>query len=218
MQPRPSALKAIQIGSADTSDLRRMLNKRAGKTTLLWIPGRHGIAGNEEADACAKQAATIIDGAPRPVSFAAASALIRRTLKACRTKRGLLQDDFMAGRLSVCLLARLRAVHIPSSRLTQIGSTRLSTLNALFEERSRRDRVPYGTLAAALSMRDQSLLIINFTHTHLRGSGFTHSCHASVNCAMFFQQVPIHQAVSVEKLTLLTSLRGRFVVAKIHTF
>ncbi len=34
-----SLLKAIQSGSADTTDLRRMLNKRAGKTTLLWIPG-----------------------------------------------------------------------------------------------------------------------------------------------------------------------------------
>ncbi len=35
-----------------------------GKYTLLWIPGRHGIAGNEEADACAKQAAAITDSAP----------------------------------------------------------------------------------------------------------------------------------------------------------
>ncbi len=68
-----------------------MLNKRAGKTTLLWIPGHHGIAGNEEADACAKQAAGITDGAHRPVSFAAASTLIHRTLTDplpchCRTK------------------------------------------------------------------------------------------------------------------------------------
>ncbi len=65
-----------------------MLNKRAGKTTLLWIPGHHGI---EEANARAKQAAAITDGDPRPVSFAAASALIRRTLTDpptchCRTK------------------------------------------------------------------------------------------------------------------------------------
>ncbi len=69
-----------QSGSADTSGQRRMLNNRDGKTTLLWVPGHHGIARNEEADACAKQAAAITDGTPRPVSFVAASALIRRTL------------------------------------------------------------------------------------------------------------------------------------------
>ncbi len=63
-----SLLKAIQSGSPDTSDLRCMLNKRAGKTTLLWIPGHHGIVDNDEADACAKQASAITDGAPRPVS------------------------------------------------------------------------------------------------------------------------------------------------------
>ncbi len=40
-----------------------MLNKRAGKTSLLWMPGHHGIAGNEEADFCAKQATAITDGA-----------------------------------------------------------------------------------------------------------------------------------------------------------
>ncbi len=42
----------------------------AGMTTILWIPGHHGITGNEEADACAT------GGAQRLVSFAAANALI----------------------------------------------------------------------------------------------------------------------------------------------
>ncbi len=31
--------KTIQSGTADTADLRGMLNKRAGKATQLWIPG-----------------------------------------------------------------------------------------------------------------------------------------------------------------------------------
>ncbi len=75
-----SLIKAIQRGSADTADLRSMLSKRAGKTTLPWIPDHRRITGNEEADACAKQAAAIHDGAPRPLSFAAVSALIHRTL------------------------------------------------------------------------------------------------------------------------------------------
>ncbi len=83
-----------------------MLNKRAGKTTLLWFPGHRGIAGNEEAYACAKQAAAITDGASRPVSFAADSALIR-----LQNKGGLRQDVFMAGRLSRCLHAARRRYH-----------------------------------------------------------------------------------------------------------
>ncbi len=77
---RQSLLKAAQSGSADTAYLRHKINKRAGKTNLLGISGHHWIAGNEEADACAKQAAAITDDAPRPVSFPGASALIRRTL------------------------------------------------------------------------------------------------------------------------------------------
>ncbi len=52
-----------QSGYARTSDLRRMLGKRAGKTILLWTSGHHGIAGNEGADVCAMQVAAISDGA-----------------------------------------------------------------------------------------------------------------------------------------------------------
>ncbi len=55
-----SFLKVIQSGSTDTSDLRRMLEKRADTTTLLWIPVYQWIASNEEVNACAT---TIIDGA-----------------------------------------------------------------------------------------------------------------------------------------------------------
>ncbi len=68
--------KAIQSESADTVDLRRILYKRVGKPYPLWIPVCNRIAGYEEADACAKQAAAITDAAPRPVSFSSASSLI----------------------------------------------------------------------------------------------------------------------------------------------
>ncbi len=76
-----SLLKAIQSDFGGTSDLRRMLDKQAGKTTLLRMPGHCGVAGNEEADAFARQTVALTDGAPRPVSVAAASVLIRQTLK-----------------------------------------------------------------------------------------------------------------------------------------
>ncbi len=75
-----SLLKVIQSGSVDTSDPRRLLDLRADKTTLLWVPGHHGIVGNAEADGYAKLAVAITDDTPRLVSFVAASTLIRRTL------------------------------------------------------------------------------------------------------------------------------------------
>ncbi len=114
-----------------------MLNKRAGKTTLLWIPGHHEIADNEEADACAEQAAPITDGAPRPVSFTAVSALIRRTLtdppfchcrtKAVHTKTFSWPADCRAvsTRRDAVLLARLRAGHtpLPKAYANQLDTT-----------------------------------------------------------------------------------------------
>ncbi len=41
-----------------------MLDKRDGQITLLWTRGHHGIADNEEADGCAKQAQAITDQSP----------------------------------------------------------------------------------------------------------------------------------------------------------
>ncbi len=102
-----------------------MINKRAGKTTLLWIPCHLGIAGNEEEDACAKQAAAITDGAPRPVSYAAASAIIRRTPTDpspchCRTKEVYTKTfswptncRAVSSRRDAVFRARLRAGHTP---------------------------------------------------------------------------------------------------------
>ncbi len=97
-----------------------MLTKRVGKTTPLWIPGHHGITGNEEADACTKQAAAITDGAPRPVSFAAASALIRLTITTHRLataeqRRSTLRRFHCRPAVGLplrVLLTRLRTGHI----------------------------------------------------------------------------------------------------------
>ncbi len=120
-----SLLKAIQSGSDDTTGLRRMLNIRTGKTTQLWIPGHHGIAGNEEADACVKQVAAITNDAPRPVSFAAASAFIRQTLTdpppCCYRIKEVYTKTFSwpancraaSTRRDGVLLTRLRAGHTP---------------------------------------------------------------------------------------------------------
>ncbi len=46
----------------------RMLENCADKTTQLLNSGHQGIAGSEEANACAKQAKEITNGAPQPVS------------------------------------------------------------------------------------------------------------------------------------------------------
>ncbi len=140
-----SLLKAIQSGYADTTDQTRMQDKRPGKT-LLWIPGDHRIAGNEEADACANQAAAITDGTPRPVSFSAASALIRRTLTDpplchCGTKEVYTKTFTWT---TDCRVVSTRfsspnyeLVTPPSLRLTPTSSTRQSTSNALVAERRR---------------------------------------------------------------------------------
>ncbi len=86
--PRPSSRS-----NSVEQVLTHLLNKAAGKTTILLFVGPHGIACNEESNACAKQAAKIIDGATRSVSFATASTLIHRThALPLQNKRGIHQD------------------------------------------------------------------------------------------------------------------------------
>ncbi len=112
-----------------TSDLRRLPENRCGKATLQWIPGHYVMAGNEVADACDMQTAPITDGAPRPVPFVEAAALIRRGLMGqsptnCRTKKFYTKTfswpaDCLAASTSrgTVLPTRLRAGHVPSPTL-----------------------------------------------------------------------------------------------------
>ncbi len=109
-QPRPSTLTA-----------NRFLKR--SKAALPTLP--NGIVGDEEADTCAKQTAAIIDGTHRPVFFAAANALIPRTLtdpppSHCRTKEVYTKTfswpadcRAVSKRHDAVLLSRLRADHTP---------------------------------------------------------------------------------------------------------
>ncbi len=70
---------------------KRPTNRCVPSKPTICISASAYSVSTEEADACAKQVAAIIDGDPRPVPFTVASAVIRRTLTDpppchCRTK------------------------------------------------------------------------------------------------------------------------------------
>ncbi len=119
-----SLLKAIQSSAHDTQSIRQQLDNRAGPTTLTWVPGHNAIPGKEAADELAKAAATATDTPPRPISFAIARVLIRRTVTDAspnRPRTTMVYKHFSkkagsiatSNRADAVLLARLRAGHTP---------------------------------------------------------------------------------------------------------
>ncbi len=74
-----SLLKAIERRSPVTHHVRSFLNARPGPRSLLWVPGHKAIPANELADTAAKAAASTTSDPPRPIYYASARFLIRRT-------------------------------------------------------------------------------------------------------------------------------------------
>ncbi len=82
-----------------------MLDKPAGKTTLLWIPGHHMIASNEKVVACAEQTAAIIDSVPL-IAFFVELRIITGQLKITPLEAFRME----AGAPSIAAHAQLQAV------------------------------------------------------------------------------------------------------------
>jgi ribonuclease HI len=103
------------------ASVSQKLRNVRGSVSLQWVPGHSGFPGNELADQAAKEAAT--DGTDRfpraPVSFAAAKALVKRSVADHPPERPLSLEVYSgAGRIEALqsrrmevAIARLRSGH-----------------------------------------------------------------------------------------------------------